>query len=195
MRVVLGEVTDVLLDDRQVRLRPVAGEHAPEFVGYDSVVIAAGSRYNYFGHDRSPREAENPKTLEGALRIRGRVLAAFEAVELGSNPRLRASWLTFAVVGAGPTGVETAGQIAEIARDVRADFRSLDASEARILLVEAGGDVLSGFPPPLPSSTIARSRSSSTARVHGGSRREPSCRRRASSRRCPAIPRPWRSAT
>ena len=112
----------MVLDEHRVRLRPVAGEHAPEFVDYDALVVAAGSHYNYFGHDHWQRDAENPKTLEGALRIRRRILAAFEAAELESDPRLRTAWLTFVVVGAGPTGVEMAGQIAEIARDVRADF-------------------------------------------------------------------------
>jgi NADH:ubiquinone reductase (H+-translocating) len=98
--------------------------------------------------------APNLKTLEGALTIRRRILEAFEAAKLEPDPRPRASWLTFAVVGAGPTGVEMAGQIAEIAHDVRGDFRSLDASEARILLIEAGERVLNEFPPSLSKRTM-----------------------------------------
>ena len=93
--------------------------------------------------------APNLKTLEGVLEVRRRILGAFEAAELEPYPRRRASWLTFVVVGAGPTGVEMAGQIAEIANDLRGEFRSLDSSKAQILLVEAGDRVLQEFPPSL----------------------------------------------
>ncbi len=149
VRVVLAEATDFDLDARLVRLRAVAGERAPATLPYDTLIVAAGSHYNYFQHDTWQAQAPNLKTLEGALTIRRRILEAFEAAELEPNPRRRASWLTFAVVGAGPTGVEMAGQIAEIAHNLRGDFRSLDSSEARILLIEAGERVLSEFPPSL----------------------------------------------
>jgi NADPH-dependent 2,4-dienoyl-CoA reductase/sulfur reductase-like enzyme len=149
VRVLLAEVTDIDLDARQVMLRAVAGEHTPESVGYDTLIVSAGSRYNYFGHDEWQTVAPNLKTLEGALAIRRKILEAFEAAELEPDPTQRAAWLTFVIVGAGPTGVEMAGQIAEIARDLRGDFRSLDPSEARIMLVEAGHRVLAEFPPSL----------------------------------------------
>jgi NADH:ubiquinone reductase (H+-translocating) len=93
--------------------------------------------------------AANLKTLEGALTIRRRILEAFEAAELEPDPERRAAWLTFSVVGGGPTGVKMAGQIAEIARDLQADFRALDTSDARVLLIEAGHRVLTEFPPSL----------------------------------------------
>jgi len=154
VKIVLAEVSDVLLDARKVMLRPVAGERAPAFVAYDTLIVAAGSRYSYFGHDRWQHDAENPKTLEGALSIRRRILEAFEAAELEPDAQQRASWLAFVIVGAGPTGVEMAGQIAEIARDLRADFRSVDSSSARILLIEAGDRVLAAFPPSLSAKTL-----------------------------------------
>jgi NADH dehydrogenase len=154
VRVVLAEVTDFDLDTRQVRLRPVAGERAPETLPYDTLIVAAGSDYNYFQHDSWQALAPNLKTLEGALTIRRSILEAFEAAELQPDPQRKAAWLTFAVVGAGPTGVEMAGQIAEIAHDILGDFRSLDASDARILLIEAGERVLKEFPPSLSKRTL-----------------------------------------
>jgi NADH dehydrogenase len=154
VRVMLAEATDFDLDAKLVRLDAVAGEQVPQTLPYDTLIVAAGSHYNYFQHETWPALAPNLKTLEGALTIRRRILEAFEAAELEPDPRRRASWLTFAIVGAGPTGVEMAGQIAEIARDVRGDFRSLDSTEARILLIEAGERVLSEFPPSLSKRTL-----------------------------------------
>jgi NADH:ubiquinone reductase (H+-translocating) len=154
VRVVLAEVTDFDLDARLVCLRPVAGERAPETLPYDTLIVAAGSDYNYFQHETWQALAPNLKTLEGALTIRRRILEAFEAAELEPDPRRRAAWLTFAVVGAGPTGVEMAGQIAEVARDILGDFRSLDSADARILLIEAGQRVLNEFPPSLSKRTL-----------------------------------------
>ncbi|MFZ0379370.1 MAG: MFS transporter [Solirubrobacteraceae bacterium] len=149
VRVVLAEVTDIDLDAQLVRVRPAAGEREHDLVRFDTLIVAAGSHYNYFHHDHWQQVAPDLKTLESALAIRAQILRAFEAAELEPDPERRAAWLTFAVVGAGPTGVEMAGQIAEIARDLRADFQSLDSSKARILLVEAGDRVLGTFPPAL----------------------------------------------
>jgi NADH dehydrogenase len=149
VRVLLAEVTDVDLDARLVRLHEVAGERPVEAVPYDTLIVATGAEYNYFGHDRWRMRAPNLKTLEGVLASRRRILGALEAAELEPDPRRRASWLTFVVVGGGPTGVEMAGQIAEIAHDLRAEFRSLGSSQAQILLVEAGDRVLQEFPPSL----------------------------------------------
>jgi NADH dehydrogenase len=113
------------------------------------LIVATGAQNNYFGHDGWRMPAPNLKTLEGVLAVRRRILGAFEAAELEPDPQRRASWLTFVVIGAGPTGVEMAGQIAEIARDLRGEFRSFVSSKAQILLVEAGDRVLQEFPPSL----------------------------------------------
>jgi NADH dehydrogenase len=123
---------------------------APATLPYDTLVVAGGSHYSYFGHDDWREHAAEVKSLESALTVRSRILAAFEAAELERDPDRRGEWLTFAVVGAGPTGVEMAGQIAELARDtLRSDFRTADPSSGRILLIEAADRVLTGFPPSL----------------------------------------------
>jgi NADH:ubiquinone reductase (H+-translocating) len=149
VRVLLAEVTDVDLDTQLVRARAGVGEREYNVVPFDTLIVAAGSQYNYFGHDHWPQIAPDLKTLESASEIRTRILRAFEAAEIEPDPERRAAWLTFVAVGAGPTGVEMAGQIAEIARDLRTEFHSLDSSRARILLVEAGDRVLPAFPPSL----------------------------------------------
>jgi NADH:ubiquinone reductase (H+-translocating) len=149
VEVVLAEVHDVDLEARQVLLRPVVGEVAPDSVAYDTLIVSGGSEYSYFGHDEWREPAAELKSLEGALTLRNRILGAFEAAELEPDPDRRAAWLTFAVVGAGPTGVEMAGQIAEIARGVRNDFHSINPAQARILLIEAADRILGGFPPSL----------------------------------------------
>jgi NADH:ubiquinone reductase (H+-translocating) len=127
---------------------------APEALEYDTLIVSGGSQYSYFGHDEWQEHAAELKSLEGALTIRRRILEAFEAAELEPDPDLQAELLTFVVVGAGPTGVEMAGQIAEIARDVRGDFRSFDPRSARILIVEALDRVLSSFPESLSAKAL-----------------------------------------
>ena len=108
---------------------------APERLGYDTLIVAGGSHYSYFGHEEWRMHAAEVKSLESALAVRSRLLAAFEAAEGEPNAEARDAWLTFVVVGAGPTGVEMAGQIAELARDtLRRDFRTIDPRHARILL-------------------------------------------------------------
>jgi NADH dehydrogenase len=150
VRVVLGEVTGFDLDRRRVVLAGPAEDGAPSELPYDSLVVAAGSGYSYFGHEDWRPLAPEVKSLESALEVRRRILTAFERAELEPDPARREAWLTFVVVGAGPTGVELAGQIAEIARDtLRSDFRAIDTSAARILLVEIADRVLTGFPPRL----------------------------------------------
>ena len=156
VRVLLAEVTDVDLENRLVHVEPVIDEARAETVPYDILIASGGSEYNYFGHDEWREAAAELKTLEGALAIRSEILAAFEAAELEEDPERRRSLLTFVVVGAGPTGVEMAGQIAEIARDLRGDFRTFDSGRARIMLVEAADRVLGAFPPSL-SAKAARS--------------------------------------
>ena len=146
-RVVLAEATGFDLDRRRLILGRLANGRPAEALGYDTLVVAGGSQYSYFGHPEWAEHAPQLKSLDGALDIRTRVLAAFEAAEVEPDPDRRLAWLTFVVVGAGPTGVEMAGQIAELARDtLRRDFRSADTRAARVLLVEAGSRVLAQFP-------------------------------------------------
>jgi NADH:ubiquinone reductase (H+-translocating) len=148
VRVLLAEVADFDLDSRELHLRSVSPVPASERLGYDTLIVAGGSHYSYFGHEEWPMHAAEVKSLESALAVRSRLLAAFEAAE--AAPKARDAWLTFVVVGAGPTGVEMAGQIAELARDtLRRDFRTIDPRRARILLVEAADRVLTSFPPSL----------------------------------------------
>jgi NADH:quinone reductase (non-electrogenic) len=143
-------VADFDLDGRAVLLRPVGGVPAPDRLGYDSLIVSGGSQYSYFGHDDWRMHAAEVKSLESALVVRSRLLGAFEAAEEERDDGRRAAWLTFVVVGAGPTGVEMAGQIAELANDtLRSDFRRIDPRTARILLVEAADRVLTTFPPSL----------------------------------------------
>jgi NADH dehydrogenase len=150
VRVLLAEVFDFDLEARELHLRSVPPVPAPERVGYDTLIVSGGSNYSYFGHEEWQAYAAEVKSLESALAVRSRLLAAFEAAEAEPNPDLRGAWLTFIVVGAGPTGVEMAGQIAELARDtLRRDFRTIDPRRARILLVEAADRILTAFPPSL----------------------------------------------
>jgi NADH:ubiquinone reductase (H+-translocating) len=147
--VVLGTVSSVDLEARAVVIDPV-GDHDAATVPYDTLIAAAGAGHAYFGHDEWEPLAPGLKTLEDAIEIRRRILTAFEAAEAEDDPDRRAAWLTFVVVGAGPTGVELAGQIGEIARDtLRRDFRSIDPASARILLLEGADRVLTAFDPRL----------------------------------------------
>ncbi len=157
VRVLIAEVADFDLDAREVRLRPAGDVPAPSALPYDTLIVAGGSQYSYFGHDEWREHAAEVKSLESALVVRSRLLSAFEAAEWEPDARKRNAWLTFVVVGAGPTGVEMAGQIGELARDtLRRDFRNIDPRTARILLVEAVDRVLPGFPAKL-SAKAARS--------------------------------------
>ncbi len=150
VRVMMGEVTEIDLDVRELLVDPGAGASGPIRVPYDTLIAGGGSRYSYFGHDEWQAVAPEVKSLESALAVRRRLLSAFEAAELEPDEQRRRGLLTFVVVGAGPTGVEMAGQIAELARDtLRRDFRSIDPGEGRVLLVEMTDRVLGTFPPSL----------------------------------------------
>ena len=150
VRVLLAEVADMDLDSRELHLRSVSGVPTPARLGYDTLIVAGGSDYSYFGHDEWRAHAAEVKSFESALDVRSRLLAAFEAAEAEPRAELRDAWLTFVVVGAGPTGVEMAGQIAELARHtLRRDFRAIEPRRARVLLVEAEDRVLTTFPPSL----------------------------------------------
>jgi NADH:ubiquinone reductase (H+-translocating) len=120
VRVLLAEVADFDLDTRELHLRSVGAVPAPERLAYDTLIVAGGSHYSYVGHEEWRLHAAEVKSLESALGVRSRLLAAFEAAESEPNAEAREAWLTFVVVGAGATGVEIVGQIAELARDTLA---------------------------------------------------------------------------
>jgi NADH dehydrogenase len=141
--VILAEVGGVDLDRRVVECSLL--DRTWE-LSYDSLIVAAGSAQSYFGHDEFGLHAPGMKTIDDALEVRGRIFGAFELAELEDDPIRRAAWLTFVVVGAGPTGVEMAGQISELARySLRSNFRRIDTADARIVLVEAGPRILLSF--------------------------------------------------
>lgn len=141
--VLLGEVVDVDVEKRIVRLSD--GE-----VPYDELIVATGATHHYFGHDEWAAQAPGLKTIEDATEIRRRILLAFETAEREPDPVRRDAWLTFAVIGAGPTGVELAGALSEIANDtLRNDFRAIHPTDARILLIEAADRVLPAYAPDL----------------------------------------------
>ena len=136
----LGTVMAVDRANKQVLLE---GERP---IGFDTLILATGARHSYFGHDEWEPYAPGVKTLEDATRIRRRILSAFEQAEWEADAERRAEWLTFVIIGAGPTGVELAGTIAELAHDtLRGDFRNFDTRSARVVLVEAGPRILAGF--------------------------------------------------
>ncbi len=155
--VVLGEVVAIDVAARTVRLAPGEGEDRGLDVPYDTLVVTAGSSHSYFGREEWEAHAPGLKSLEDALDLRARVLGAFEAAEREPDEARRATLLRFVIVGGGPTGVELAGQIAEIARrTLREDFRVIEPEAARITVVEAGPRILSGYHPRL-SASAARS--------------------------------------
>lgn len=155
-RVILGEVTGFDLAARHVILDHLPNGARSVELPYDTLVVAGGSRYSYFGHDDWAAHAPELKSLAGAIDLRDRILLAFEAAEMETDEAAREAWLTFVVVGAGPTGVEMAGQIAELGHTLRGEYRSVDTSKARVLLIEATAHVLGSFPDPLPRKAEAQ---------------------------------------
>ena len=150
--VVLGEVTAIDLSARSITAHQ--GE-AIRTIGYDSLIVAAGSETSYFGRNELSRWAPGMKSIDDALELRGRIFGAFEMAEIEPDPLLRAEWLTFAVVGAGPTGVEMAGQIIELSRRaLRNNFRHIDPSSARVLLFDGLQQVLAEFGTRLSARTL-----------------------------------------
>src|SRR5687768_17241936 len=140
-RVILGEAARIDVGSRLVHLSDGAA------IGYDFLIVGTGSSHAYFGHPEWAQHAPGLKTLEDALEIRRRILLAFERAERETDPARQRELLTFVLVGGGPTGVELAGTLAEIARQtLRDEFRSIDTSAARIVLVEAGPTILATFP-------------------------------------------------
>jgi len=142
-RVWLAEVRDIDAANRRLTL-----DHGT--ADYDTLILATGAHHHYFGHDNWAAIAPGLKTIEDATEIRRRVLFAFESAERETDPAARRAWLTFVIVGAGPTGVELAGALGEIANDtLRHDFRSINPAESSILLVEGTDRVLPAMPPDL----------------------------------------------
>ncbi|HEX6903839.1 MAG TPA: NAD(P)/FAD-dependent oxidoreductase [Thermoanaerobaculia bacterium] len=143
VRVLLAEVRSF---DLQNRIVHAISEHDLE-LPYDTLIVAAGATHSYFGHDEWSQFAPGMKTLDDANRLRTRILSAFELAEQAENDAERDAWLTFAIVGAGPTGVELAGQVAVLARRIlRDEYRTIDTNRARILLLDAVPTVLGPFP-------------------------------------------------
>ena len=151
-QVLLGEVTDIDLERRLVTSE-VLGRSS--VTPYDSLIVAAGAGQSYFGNDQFATHAPGMKSIDDALELRGRIFGAFEMAEIGANRGDDVDHLlTFVVVGAGPTGVEMAGQIAELAhRTLKRDFRAINTRQARIILVDAAGQVLPPFGAKLGAST------------------------------------------
>ena len=141
--VLLGEAVDLDAENRRVILRDGT-------ISYDSLIVATGATHHYFGNDQWEAVAPGLKTIENATEIRSRLLLAFERAEREPDPAARRAWLNFVIVGGGPTGVELAGALGEIANDtLRHDFRHIDPRDAAILLVEGEPRVLPTFPPDL----------------------------------------------
>jgi NADH dehydrogenase len=155
VHVVLADVQHLDLDGRVVHALAPDGQKL--MLRYDSLVVAAGCTDDYFGHDEWAVVAPGLKTLEDAGHLRNHILGAFEMANLATDPAERAAYLTFAVIGAGPTGVEVVGQIAELAHDtLPQEYKSVTTTEARILLIEAGPQVLASFAPRLQRYTQRR---------------------------------------
>jgi len=146
--VLMAEVTDIDVACKRVMM-------GQRHLSYDHLVVATGATHAYFGHDDWAAHAPGLKSLEDAQEIRRRVLTAYERAEAESDPERRREWLTFAVVGAGPTGVELAGALGEIAhRTLAQDFQHVDTREARILLLDASDRILGTYPEQLSASAV-----------------------------------------
>ena len=142
--VVFGEVVGVDLDTRHLTVETL--DRRSE-IAFDSLIVATGASQSYFGHPEFAHDAPGMKTIDDALELRGRILGAFEMAEREPDPVARCRFLTFVVVGAGPTGVELAGQLAELSRhSLRRNFRRIDPAEARIVLLDAAPTILGAFP-------------------------------------------------
>ncbi|HLS79126.1 MAG TPA: NAD(P)/FAD-dependent oxidoreductase [Nocardia sp.] len=147
VRVLLGEVTDIDLENRTVSSRLLNHDTVTPF---DSLIVATGAQQSYFGNDHFATYAPGMKTIDDALELRGRILGAFEGAEVATSQEVRDRLLTFVVIGAGPTGVELAGQIAELAdRTLEGTFDNFDPRDARVILIEGAGAVLGPMGPKL----------------------------------------------
>jgi NADH:ubiquinone reductase (H+-translocating) len=149
----LGWVTDVDVEGRTVLVSAPDGRERR--VPYDSLVVAAGARNSYFGNERFAEHAPSLKNIDDALEVRSRIFHAFEMAELEEDAEARRQWLTFVIIGAGPTGVELAGQIAELAhRSLRGQYHRADLAETRVVLLDAADRVLPAFDRPLSAGAL-----------------------------------------
>jgi NADH:ubiquinone reductase (H+-translocating) len=152
VEVILGDVERIDVERKRLA---VDTRGRMSVVEYDSLIVATGAQQSYFGHDEFARHAPGMKSIDDALELRGRIFGAFELAEREPDPDVRRRWLTFVVVGAGPTGVEMAGQIAELSkRSLRRNYRAIDPAEARVVLLDAGPTVLGAFHERLQQRTI-----------------------------------------
>jgi NADH dehydrogenase len=150
--VVLGEVVDV---DPHARELAVVSRGHRRSIGYDSLIVAAGARTSYFGHDELAEHAPGMKSIDDALELRGRIFGAFEMADQETDPVAQARWMTFVVAGGGPTGVEMAGQIVELSRrSLARNFRHIDPAGTRVVLLDGGDTVLGAFPKSLQRRTL-----------------------------------------
>jgi NADH dehydrogenase len=144
----LAEVIDIDVANREVILRESR-------LPYDTLIVSTGATHHYFGHQEWEQAAPGLKTIEDATEIRRRVLVAFEAAEREADPAKRAAWLTFVIVGGGPTGVELAGALGELAHHtLRRDFRAIDPSQAVVILLEGLDRILPAYPPELSAKAV-----------------------------------------
>jgi len=165
--VVLGEVVGVALDARRLVVESVPRRSE---IAYDTLILASGATQSYFGHPEFAHDAPGMKTIDDALELRGRIFGAFEVAEGENDPDERRRWLTFVVIGGGPTGVEVAGQLVELSRRaLRRDFRHIDPAAARIVLLDSGPAMLQSFPESLRRRT-SRELQEMGVEVHVGTR-------------------------
>src|SRR5207248_226557 len=151
-RVLLGEVVSIDVAKRVLAVETLGHRSR---VGYDTLVVATGSSQSYFGNDEFAWHAPGLKSIDDALELRGRIFGAFELAERESDPAMRRRWMTFVVIGAGPTGVEMAGQIAELSRrSLRRNFRTIDPASARVILLDGAPTAMAVFPPRLQRNAI-----------------------------------------
>jgi NADH dehydrogenase len=151
-RVILGDVTEIDVAGHVVR-STAAGIDTE--TPYDTLIVAAGADTSYFGHHEFAKDAPGLKSIDDAMTLRARIFGAFEAAELEPDPAKRAEWMRFVVVGAGPTGVEMAGQLTEVARrTLTNNFRSIDPADAKVVLVDAADSVLGSFGHRLSAKTV-----------------------------------------
>jgi hypothetical protein len=146
--VIMAEVTDIDVAQRTILLRDGR-------LSYDTLIVAPGSTHQYFGHDDWAQDAPALKTIEDALEIRRRIFVAFEAAEREPDPESRRALMTFVIVGGGPTGVELAGTLGELAHGtLKYDFRAIDPAQAKILVLEGAERILAAFPPDLSAKAV-----------------------------------------
>ncbi|MGC9329001.1 MAG: NAD(P)/FAD-dependent oxidoreductase [Candidatus Hinthialibacter sp.] len=148
-RVILGEVVDINADEKKIILRD-------DEIPYDYLIVSTGVRHSYFGNDPWEEWAPGLKTVEDATEMRRRILLAFEAAERETDPQIQRAWMNFVIVGAGPTGVELAGALAELARyTLKNNFTFIDPAEVNIMLIEGGDRVLPAYAPDLSAKARA----------------------------------------